>query len=679
MKFIHYIFFFGFLQISFAQSTSFFENSFTEETTDQEKFSIYLDSLDKYLYRDALIAEAALIECQKLIDQKVPLPDSSLFKFVSQNIYLQHSKAAPLEAYKIIAEHENTVDSIKISNAQKAIFYYLKAFTYMSIGDLEAAQNAYYQNIERAKVNKDTSSQIRSLISLGQLFNDENQYEEALECFEKVLAFDEKFFRPSTKTLTYIEFGEAYDRAGQRQKSLEHYQIAYELAEKNNLQVLKLDILVQKGKIYLDDNKIAAAEGIYKQLLKVNEGAQDENLIQDRQEFLAKLYWAQKKYTQALDIYKEIVANDPPPNFYDLMDAYENAHKVCQEMGDFELAYSYLLKFNAIKKQVDEDASKQKTSYLNIKYETEQKEKENAILSAKVRQNQAESQLLYLWLTLLFLILAILVGAFYQKQRYSKKLEAEVFNRTINLRKSNELLNKSYKEAQEFNRILSHDLKEPLRSIVRFSQLADREIEHNGKTKEYLNFVIGGGKQLEHLISSVNVFQKVNSIDTNVTNTINIKELFNNIKNSVQENYPDKNIDLSFNTDATIQGSLDTLRPVFQIIIDNAVNYNEQKTASIQIDYQLNHGKHRFEISDNGIGIAPRYHNQVFEMFKRLNVRSHYEGSGLGLSIAKKLIERINGTISLLRSQEKQGSTFFVSFPETAVVPQKQATFSRQA
>jgi len=73
---------------------------------------------------------------------------------------------------------------------------------------------------------------------------------------------------------------------------------------------------------------------------------------------------------------------------------------------------------------------------------------------------------------------------------------------------------------------------------------------------------------------------------------------------------------------------------------------------------------HFFEIKDNGIGMSPEYHSKVFNMFKRLNHRGVYGGSGLGLSITQKLVKKLNGEISILHSQENQGSTFQISFPD---------------
>ena len=152
------------------------------------------------------------------------------------------------------------------------------------------------------------------------------------------------------------------------------------------------------------------------------------------------------------------------------------------------------------------------------------------------------------------------------------------------MKKSNQLLNRSNKELSEFNRILSHDLKEPLRSIVGFSQLANRSVKDNPKAQEYLQFVMASGGQLQEIIESINIFQKTNTINTKLISPIKIQSLLDDICLSIEEKYPNKKINLSGNIDLTIQNSQETVRSIFQIILDNAAKYNEQETVQVTVN-----------------------------------------------------------------------------------------------
>ena len=114
-----------------------------------------------------------------------------------------------------------------------------------------------------------------------------------------------------------------------------------------------------------------------------------------------------------------------------------------------------------------------------------------------------------MWLALLSLFLFGLVVAYYQRDKYSKRLKSKVQERITALKESVELLDKANEELTEFNRILSHNLKEPLRGMIGFSQLLINELDEKSlKGHEYLNYIVRSGYQLDQLIDSINHYQK---------------------------------------------------------------------------------------------------------------------------------------------------------------------------
>ncbi|MEM6802883.1 MAG: ATP-binding protein [Bacteroidota bacterium] len=643
-------------------------------TKPEETFIMYLDSADVYLYRDAKIAEDAMAQCQRMLDQKVQLPDSLVFEFMLQRVYLKHSKAEPLEAYKIIMRCGALLDSLRVEERQIGSFNYLKAFTYMSVGDLAAAQKTYYENLELARAKGNTELMIQFLCSIGQLYNDEQNPEAAIKVFEEILDLaTPKIVRLSTIVLINMEVAESYARLNKYDKALEYLEAAYEITEEANLQVLGADVLLERGKIYLRQDQISAALKIYYRLSEAKEGTLDQNTLRNIQVFRAKLYRAQKQYPQALEIYDRLLTGNAEEQLSHELYLYKHAYEISQEMGEYESALDYLITHNEIKQERDEDEKRQQTEYLKIKFETEQKDKENAILTAQILQKQTESKLLYSWMVLSCLVLFILFWTIYQKGKYSKRLESEVFNRTINLKKTNDLLYESNKELQEFNRILSHDLKEPLRSIIGFGQLSKKHTAENPKVHQYLDFVIRSGEQLQELINSIDVFQSIQTIDDSEVVEFQVQSLFDEILQKVQEDLPEKEVRLSADMDVELIASRASLKNIFEILIENAARYNEQEIVCIDIQYRKEHKMHLFEIGDNGIGIQTEYHDQIFEMFKRLNNRDQFKGSGMGLSIARKLITALGGELSLKHSTPNEGSIFLLSFPES-LAPQKLQT-----
>jgi len=106
--------------------------------------------------------------------------------------------------------------------------------------------------------------------------------------------------------------------------------------------------------------------------------------------------------------------------------------------------------------------------------------------------------------------------------------------------------------------------------------------------------------------------------------------------------------------------------------MSNGIKYNKNEIKHIKIRYDQNDNFHIFQIEDNGIGIPTQYHQQIFKMFKRLNNRGLYEGSGLGLSIVKKMLQNLAGNVLLLSSKENKGSIFQVSIPLVSIKPKEQ-------
>ena len=217
----------------------------------------------------------------------------------------------------------------------------------------------------------------------------------------------------------------------------------------------------------------------------------------------------------------------------------------------------------------------------------------------------------------------------------------------------------------EFNRILSHDLKEPLRNIVSLSQLANQDSDSSPKAKEYTRLVAANGLQVDKLLEDVGAYRSSENFAKNKAALVNTDSLIQEIVADVQTKYPLNKIVPSYIALPEVYANKFILKNVFGAIIDNAVKFqNKEEDALLEVSYWLENKKHHFKFKDNGIGMDPKFQKEIFVMFKRLNNRQTYLGSGLGLSLADKLINRIDGEVSVLESDEGKGSTFLVSFPE---------------
>ncbi|MFT4665757.1 MAG: signal transduction histidine kinase [Polaribacter sp.] len=239
-------------------------------------------------------------------------------------------------------------------------------------------------------------------------------------------------------------------------------------------------------------------------------------------------------------------------------------------------------------------------------------------------------------------------------------LENRRYHSVIN--HQNEHLKKYNQQLKNFNYIVSHDLKEPLRAIVGFSQIIKRDFDKGTEIKEkYLNHIIHSTKQLNQLVSDLKEF--IDSSEKNISKEeFKIDELVNEMRLSLSELIAENNVEISCKSFPAIISSKLVLTIILRNLIENGIKYNNKEKPKIIIDGDVTNGMARIRINDNGIGIEEEYFEQIFEIFKRLSA-DNKKGSGLGLNITQNLITRINGEIFIVNSELNKGTTFQINFP----------------
>lgn len=221
-------------------------------------------------------------------------------------------------------------------------------------------------------------------------------------------------------------------------------------------------------------------------------------------------------------------------------------------------------------------------------------------------------------------------------------------------------LERKNKELQEFTYITSHDLQEPLNSIISFSQLLEEEQPQDTSDifKECVRVISSSAMRMKNFIFSLLEYSRIGH-ETGKSE-IDIRALVEELKTDLNE--------LIINTQTLIVYigapiKVEAFRAdfyrLFQNLIVNAIKYTAKDVnPEIEIDVQELKGSFKFSIKDNGIGIGEKYHESIFEVFKRLHNRDDYPGTGIGLAQCKKIVELHGGDI-WVNSEEGKGSTFY--------------------
>ena len=247
-------------------------------------------------------------------------------------------------------------------------------------------------------------------------------------------------------------------------------------------------------------------------------------------------------------------------------------------------------------------------------------------------------------------------------------LEKEVEWQTHDLHAKNEELICKNQEVENFIHIISHDLKAPIVSIQGFASILKTELGNSlqGTNLDYFNRIQANAQQMNSLIADLLEFSRVGRIEDekkSVETTELLKEILEELKPEMDKKHVHVRLESHF---PALWGSSKRLGQVFTNLIANAVKYIGSPTEPmIEIGY-MDSNKEPFctlWVKDNGIGIKKEFHEKIFQIFQRAPNRLNVEGSGIGLSIVKKIVE-LNGGRVWVESEEGKGSQFFVTWPK---------------
>ncbi len=224
-------------------------------------------------------------------------------------------------------------------------------------------------------------------------------------------------------------------------------------------------------------------------------------------------------------------------------------------------------------------------------------------------------------------------------------------------------LKRSNKELGQFAYVASHDLKEPLRMITSFLQLLERRYKDqlDQDANEFIEFAVTGAKRMDAMINDLLEYSQLANKErdhSKVNFNEVIEQVFLILKISIDENHAVITHDIL----PTITADEKMMVQLFQNLIGNAIKYKGKETPKIHISSQRKGNQYVFTVKDNGIGMSPEHMERIFTIFKRLHTQEEYEGTGIGLSIAQKIVHRHGGQI-WVESEPKKGSTFYFTIP----------------
>jgi light-regulated signal transduction histidine kinase (bacteriophytochrome) len=227
-----------------------------------------------------------------------------------------------------------------------------------------------------------------------------------------------------------------------------------------------------------------------------------------------------------------------------------------------------------------------------------------------------------------------------------------------------EELQRSNEELQRFAYVASHDLQEPLRSIISFSQLLARRYEGRLDTDadEYIGFIVEGGNRMQRLIEDLLQLSRIETTARPLEPT-DAGEVVDGVLRAMETPIREAGATVEVEPLPTVMADAAQLAQVFTNLIANALKYRRPDVPpAIRISAERAGRVWRVAVADNGIGIEPEYYGRIFVIFQRLHTQEKYDGTGIGLAVVKKIVERHGGKV-WVESTPGEGSTFLFTLP----------------
>ncbi len=507
-----------------------------------------------------------------------------------------------------ITKELTALNNLAIYNADQSS--YKSAMEYLLQALDKSEEIGFRQNIAQSHINIGTI--------YAQLYN----YNDALQRYVKVIDEFEDVLKLSDQFALNNNIGNINYTIEQFDEANQYFEKALEVAKKTKRDSMLALALTQLSRVKTAERKYSAALQLANEAQLLLGKLGDVNGKQLNLINLANIHFHLNDYPNALELVdKGISASKNQKDETSEIDGYELTARIYEKMEDYEKAFAFQKIFTEAKQKFTIIQRNRQVLDLDIKYAMREKQKEIAQL---IKENEYQALLL-------------------EKQ---------------------DQIQKQNDELKQFAYVVSHDLKEPLRMIGSFSQLIHRQYEgeKSEKTDQYFGYVQDGVHRMNHLLDALLRYSTIGGYTLKL-DSVDLNETMEIVESSLKLLIQDTDTNLIIEKLPIVTGSSTLLTQLFQNLISNAIKFQKTDLAPIiKISAIPNEDKMEIIVADNGIGIAKQHLEQIFVIFSRLHSREAYEGTGVGLAICQKIVQKMGGQI-WVESEVGVGTEFHFTLP----------------
>lgn len=615
-------------------------------------------------------------------------------------------------SYQSLNQKEKALDELlqltegrfkSIKNESKAEIYRSISSLYLALGDYKVAFEHQLQVLQIKENMKDSVGMAESIYSIGTIFFYQQSYSTALEKYIEAFNILENTNQQYHKFNCLAAIGSSYEHLENYEQSLEYSKRALEMASQIDYKAGISYAAHNIGSTYGILGEHEKALNYVNQALKIQREANDLWGQTTSLRTIAFLKIKSGHPEEAIAHLDRALELSQDVNNNRTLEIYRNYASAYYDMGNYEKSTEYLEKFIELKDTVINELALREMGQKSSEYEIEKRENEiNSLKNEKdLLKKDKEIQALYQYfLIIAAMFLLLFLRLMYNRYKVQKNTNRLLEEKSEQIRRQNLQMEQANEKQKQFNKILaeknlllekmnqkvnqqnekledsnedlkqfayvaSHDLKEPLRMIGSYTSLLKRRYSStfDENATEFMGYITDAVGRMEVLLNDLLAYSRLNTQEQKheVIGTVDVVDMvLANLRLKIEE----QAVNVIYERDKMpeIMGSRSQLGQLFQNLISNAIKFTKAENPIVRIDCKWENDSYVFSVSDNGIGISKENLNKIFDMFRRLHSRQEYEGSGIGLSTCKKIVEKHFGKL-WVESQPGEGSTFYFSLP----------------
>jgi signal transduction histidine kinase len=546
------------------------------------------------------------------------------------------------------------------------------AYDWMSLQYLysDAYGQAISHQLESIKLREELHDRFglaESYYSMGDILGHQKKLEESKAYFRQCIRLATEFSQDHLLVGAYGTVGQHFIDEQNWDSAYWYAQVALEIAEVEGMDYGLAFCNSILGDCHRERGVLDSAAIHYHKALEVARIMQDPEQIAVALIGLGQLAVLEHREQESISRFRQALALAVA---YDLRKVQEDAHqwlaKGFAHFGEYDSAYRYSEELLAVKDSLHRERAESMVSTLEARYGILQSESEQqAALLAKDRALQRMTSISMAGIAAFVLVLALILWRHNRKQ---KTLNAELAKGNALQQQQNIELTQVNEDLKQFAYAASHDLKQPLKTIGNFTGLLKRKLGDPlpPDIEELIAYIEQANGDMQELLTSLlHYTQLENKADSYEDLDLNriLQSVQLGLTNLIQEK--DANV-LSAHL-PQLRANREHMRQLFQNLINNGLKFNDKRNPEVIVDYEDLGNMYRFSVHDNGIGIRAEDARKIFALFQRVGEREDMGGTGMGLSIAKRIVSQLGGEI-WVDSQPGLGSTFYFTVPLTVPV-----------